>query len=147
MNPKSPKKIKAGFTLLEVLIGLLILTIAAGGVGWKMFAAVQKKKFHTAVERIKERLSTAQKLSISMQADWKVVLRKEKGGWTVETGCQEIARRKLPPLHVEGLEIGLEGRKKTELIEFCFFSSGQSLPDGVLEFASHGEKESWSLRK
>ncbi len=130
------------FTLLEVLIAIVLLAIASSVVGLRMHKAIEKKKFQTELQQLRSRIKVSQKLAISMQADWRGTLKKEEKGWVFEAKCEEVEGRRLPPLHLDRLEIFFNG-KRVEELNFDFFASGHTFPEGVFLFQSDAGKERW----
>lgn len=137
---------KRAFTLLELLIGIALISIVGGIVGIRMYKAVERKKFHTELEQLKTRIQTAHRLAISMQADWKGSLKKGEKGWIFETTCEEIEGKRLSSLQFEPLEIFFNGKRVGQLT-FDFFSNGHSSPDGTLLFKSGSEEEEWKIKE
>ncbi len=139
---KPQQQSKRPFTLLEVMIALALLLIASGVIGMKMYHAVQKKQFQSAVERLRTRLLVSQKLAVVMQADWKGVLKKKGKEWIFEAACEEVNARKFAPLRFSVAEIRFNGRRIDQLT-LDFFATGQVLPEGTLLFSSDSEKVRW----
>jgi prepilin-type N-terminal cleavage/methylation domain-containing protein len=132
------------FTLIELLIALLLLSIASGVIGVKMHTAVAKKAFQSELDRLKDRLMTTQKLAVAMEADWRAILKKNDKKWTLEIYCDEGEERKLSPLNLNSMEIFFKGKKVDELA-IDFYASGKVLPDGVLQFTHQKEKVEWAI--
>lgn len=130
------------FTILEVMIAIVLLTIASGVVGLRMHKAVQRKKFHSELERLRARFTVSQRMAVAMQADWKGILRKDEEGWAFETSCEEVAGKKLSPLRLEKMEI-VFNRKQFRELTFDFFASGHTLPDGIFVFTKDSQKMVW----
>lgn len=133
---------KRAFSLLEIMVAFLLLTIASSIIGIQMHKAIQKKKFHTQVERLSDRLNVTQRLAIAMQADWKARFTKEQKSWLFKATCIEPGVRGLKPLKVDSLEILFNG-KRVELLEFDFYSTGLVQPEGVLDFKFGDESIYW----
>lgn len=142
MSLQNLKKNKRPFTLLEVMVALVLLVIAGGGIVWKMQGAIQKKRFQSELERFRARLTVCQRLSVAMQSDWKGVLERKGNEWVFEVSCEEEAR-KLPPLTLHS-KILLNG-KKFDGMTFDFFSSGEVFPLATLTFSQKDERTEWQL--
>ena len=80
-------KRKTFFTLLEVMIGVFLLLLAAGAVSWKMYPLIEKRKFQSDLERLRSRLLTCRHLALTMQADWRGSLVRVKNKWVFEMTC------------------------------------------------------------
>lgn len=124
------------------MMAIVLLAMASGVIGWKMHKAVEKKQFQSQLERLQTRFTVAQKLAVTMQADWKGVLKKQKKEWVFETTCEEGTARKLSPLHLKAMEVFFDGKKVDELT-FDFFSSGKVLPEGNFSFTTPSDKVQW----
>jgi prepilin-type N-terminal cleavage/methylation domain-containing protein len=135
---------KRSFTLLEILIGIALLAIASGLVGWKMHRAIQKKEFHSALERLKSRFIVCQRLAVATQADWQGQFQKSEAGWVFETTCDEGRVKKLSPLQLGSLEILLDG-KRVNGLTVDFFASGQVSPAGTFRFMRKEEIVEWKV--
>ena len=135
---------RKAFTLLEVLVAIALFLIASGVIGWRMHKAIEKKKFQSELERLRVRLKVSQKMAISMQADWKGTLQWEGKGWLFDAYCEEVPGKHLTPLHLEPLEIFLDG-KKVERLTLDFFANGYIFPEGKIIFQSKGGLEEWKL--
>ncbi|HSX11289.1 MAG TPA: type II secretion system protein [Chlamydiales bacterium] len=137
------KKSKRLFTLLEVMIAMVVLVIASGGIAWKMQGAVRRKQFQSELERFRARLMVCQRLAVAMQADWRGVLVQNGQEWTFEVTCEEEGQRRLSSLVLHS-SIQLDG-KKISGMTLDFFASGQVLPAGRLTFSQNGERVEWRL--
>lgn len=133
---------RRSFTILEVMVAIFLLTMVSGIVGIRMHKAIQKKKYHSELQRLRDRFTVSQKLAVAMQADWRGTLKKEGKRWIFETVCEEISNRKLPPLTFVEMDIVVNGKKIRE-ITINFFASGHTLPDGVFIFSNDSEKTVW----
>lgn len=126
------------FTLLEVMIAICLFAIASGWISFKMHGAIEKKKFQSAINRLKSELIVAQKLAIAMQVDWSGVLKKEKNGWVFSVESQD---KKLKPLHLGQLNIISEGKNIKEVLYFDFFASGYTNLEGTIVFEKGSTRE------
>jgi len=134
-------------TLLEVVVGLSLLLLAAGSLGWKMQNYLEKRRFRTSAEQMKSRMMTIQRLAVNQQSDWRGELTHEGKNWVFRVECLDPPRAKSSsPIYLRGAEVMLNG-KKEEAVTFGFFSSGFVQPSGVLEIRSvkDGEIERWEL--
>jgi prepilin-type N-terminal cleavage/methylation domain-containing protein len=134
---------KRSFTLLEVMVAMVLLVIASGVIGMKMYDAVQKKYFQSELERLKARLLVSQRLAVAMQADWKGTLTRHGDEWIFDVACEEQERRKLAPLTLHSALL-LDGKRFNDLT-FDFFASGQVSPTGTLSFSRKSERVDWKL--
>lgn len=134
--------IKKAFTLLEVLVAIVLIGIASCLISFRMVRAVQKKKFHSQIERLKNRLVVSQKLAVVSQSDWTCTLQKQEKGWLFEAKCDEIRHKTLPSLQLDEIEV-LLNQKRVEKLIFNFFATGHVHPSGSLAFVQGQEKIEW----
>jgi prepilin-type N-terminal cleavage/methylation domain-containing protein len=121
------------FTLLEIMLAILMLSIAGGMTYVKMHEAVQKKQFQSSLQSLGSRLAILQKIAVATQADWQGTLKKEGQEWVFKTDCEEANPKRLTPLKLSLGELFFNG-KKVELLTFDFFATGQVTPSGELRF-------------
>jgi hypothetical protein len=122
------------FTLLEIMLGIALLTIAAGALGWRIHTAVRKKKFQTDVSRIQVQLQTCHHLALNTHADWQVVLEHVDNRLIMRDLCVEGSlMTPFQPkfLSLDPLTLIFNG-EEVEGISFYCTSSGQVLPKGIL---------------
>jgi len=144
MMMMATRKRRRFFTLLEVMVGIALLTLASGVIGWRMHKAIQKKKFQSGIERLKERFFICQRLAVATQDDWTGEFKQKEKDWVFELSCIDGKIKKLPTLTLEGITIALNGKKVSEL-DFEFYSSGQVVPEGVLRFSQDSLQEEWKI--
>lgn len=132
------------FTLLEVMIAFVLIAIASGIVSLKMHGAIEKKKFHSDIDRLKARMCVAQKLAMAGQADWSGILKREGRGWVFSIHCEEVSGKQLIPLHIAKMDIVLNGKKVQDQLHFDFFASGHTAPEGVISFTRDSYQSKWN---
>jgi prepilin-type N-terminal cleavage/methylation domain-containing protein len=135
--------VKKAFTLLEIMIAILLIAMASGLIAMKLYPAIEKKKFSSDLERLKCRLFTAQKLAMTMQADWKGILKKESSGWVFTVECEGQEGKRLAPLHLSKMDISLNQKNISSELAFDFFASGHFDPVGVFSFSFGPNRASW----
>ncbi len=128
-------QVRRALTLLEVLLVFLLLAIASSAIGFKMYGAIEKKKFFSDMERLEDRIIAAQKLALATQMDWSGKLKSDKDGWIFTVRCEEANNKQLKPLKMNKLDIWFNGAQVKNEINFDFFASGRTLPAGNLSFA------------
>ncbi len=133
------------FSLLEIMVGLALILMAAGAIGWKMHGFLETRRFRTSLEQLRSRLLTAHRMAVNMQADWEGVLKRERKNWTFEAVCLDPPSVKSS-LKLHFSKILFEGKEQSSLV-FTFFSSGEIRPSGTLQIqSSKREKtENWNL--
>ena len=121
------------------MVAIVILTLASGVIGLKMHGAVQKKRFQSDLDRFRARMLVSQKIAVSTEADWSVVIRKIGGQWVLASSCDEPNAKKMPLLRLNFTSIHFNQSPADELT-FNFFSSGKVLPEGTFAFSFKSEK-------
>jgi hypothetical protein len=134
------------FTLLEIMVGLALILMAAGAIGWKMQGFLETRRFRVSLEQFRSRLLTAQCMAVNMQADWEGVLRRDGKNWTFETVCLDPPSVKGRALKLHFSKVFFEGKEESG-IAFTFFSSGEVRPSGRVQMrdAKGGKTENWDL--
>lgn len=135
------------FSLLEIVVGLSLILIAGGAVGWKMHSFVETRRFKTDLQQLKSRILTTQMLAVNMQADWEGTLKQDGKNWIFTACCLDTPKSKTyTPIKLRVSEIFLDGKRRS-LFSFLFFSSGEIWPAGTLTFQNlkDGSVETWDL--
>lgn len=132
------------FTLLEVMVAIALLTLASGVIGWKMHKAIEKKRFQSAIERLKERFFICQRFAVTTEADWKGELKQEKKEWVFASTCIDGKFKSLIPLKFEKISVALNG-KPVQKLDFDFYASGQVVPEGTLSFTEGTLRQEWKV--
>ncbi len=135
------------FSLLEIMVGLALILMAAGAIGWKMHGFLETRRFRTSLEQLKSRILTAHRMAVNMQADWEGILKREGNHWTFEAVCLDppsLKPRACLKLHFS--RILFEGKEQSQFT-FTFFSSGEIRPSGSYQFQSSKDEksENWNL--
>lgn len=130
------------FTLLEILVSIALLMMASGVVGWRMYGAIKKKRFHAEIEGLRSRFMVCHKLAMAMQADWRGKLQKEGDEWLFTVECEEGTNR-FSPLRLR-INLLWNGKPQKE-IDFDFFATGKVSPLGTLLLSQNDEREEWKM--
>lgn len=131
------------FSLLEVMIAVFILALAGSVIGIRLGKALDEKQFQSAVDRLYSELESSRRLALNMQADWSVVLEKQKDHILLYRTCPEVTKSfavqwKAPCSF-------LWNHEPIEKIAFHFSSTGKMEPAGLLEIVGSGHTVSWSF--
>ncbi len=124
------KSRKKSFTLLEVLIAISLVLLASGAMGWKVHAMIDKKRFSSNVERLRDRLLTCRRLALNTQSDWQGEIRRVGNRCTYEAASAEMVES-IVTSNFQGITIFFEGEKR-ELLSLYFTSTGEIFPKGLL---------------
>lgn len=136
---------KYPLTLLEVLIGMALLAIAAVGVIWKTQEVLARKRFEAGFQKFCSRVETLHHLALAMQADWQGRLYKQKEGWVFQTRCiDQPDARPLSPLSLAECDLFVDGIRQEELL-FDFFATGEVAPIDSCCFVRKESRRSWRL--
>ena len=142
------KKKKHGFTLLELMIVIMILSLTAGIVGINITKAVREQRFRSEVARVVDRLRLAQNLMLIANTDVDVIFTKGKEGvdFFLETEGplspswkKELERPSSPLKAVHWVEFeetvprshGQQGR-----LQLQFLSRGSVMSRGLLRLST-----------
>lgn len=123
---------KRAITLLEVMIGIALLIVASGLVGWKMHQAIAKKRFQSELDLFYSRCAVCCRIAVASKSDWKGVLKKQGNEWIFQTYCDETPQR-LKPLKFSSFELWVNNQKEAEL-SIDFISTGLVFPSVLLRF-------------
>ena len=126
---------KRSFTLLEIMIALSLILMAAGAVAWKMKGAIAKNRFHSDVSRIQVQLESSYRLAINTKADWTVILDRSADRLNVSSLCAtKLALIPFQPrnLPLQPLKMIFNGREAERFVIY-FSPTGKVSPEGVLE--------------
>lgn len=127
------------------MIGLALLVLATGAIGWKMHAFLEKRRFQADLEQLASRIHTLHHMAVNMQADWKGVLKRHEKKWSFETRCVEQPKsRSLPSLSFHPFSLFVDG-KEQDGITIEFFSSGEIRPHANLLFRRDSQSKEWKL--
>lgn len=122
------------FTLLEIMVGLSLVLMAAGAIGWKMHGLIEARRFKADLEQLKSRIQTIRTMAINMQSDWEGILKRDKKHWTFEAICLDPPRSKsFSPTQLRISEV-VFNEKSRDHYTFFFSSTGEVLPSGSLFF-------------
>lgn len=127
------------------MVGCTVLILAAGAIGWNMYASLEKRRFSADLEQLASRMHTLHHLAVNMQADWKGELSRRGQKWSFETRCIEQPKAKsLPALSLHPFSLFVDG-KQQEKIAIEFFSSGEIRPSAHLLFRQGNQFKEWTL--
>lgn len=135
------------FSLLELVIVLLILGMAAGLTGQRIYFSMKQRALIQDYKRFSQQLFLCRNLALSMQSDWKFTARKTHKGWVIQSACLE-QKKKLPPLHLRVCLIE-EQESPCQKVTFHCFATGKVSPKRQLQFSlpSGSKRLEWSLEK
>jgi hypothetical protein len=135
------------FSLLEIVVGLALLLMAAGAIGWKIHGFVEKKRFATDLERLKSRVITLHRMAINTQSDWEGTFERDGKNWAFHAACLDSSRAPIySPIELSVSEVIFDGESR-EAFTMAFYSSGEILPRGKLRFRSSRDPKTveWDL--
>lgn len=151
LSPEMPaqkytKSSKKPISLIEVMIAIALILLAASSLGWKMYGMIAKKRFSSSAERLRSRLLTCRRLAVNTQSDWQGNLFFEGKEARFSSDCSEDRKvSRLPTLSLGALEVLLDGQESKK-ISFDFTSSGEIHPHGKLQLRSDSlEPIEWNL--
>lgn len=122
------------FTLLEVSIAILLMAVAFSFGGVKISRLLEKRRFFVDMERFQERLILCHRLAITMQSDWKGVLKKEKGGWQFHVFSEDQPNAySFRTMKLPSYSLAFNGKPVDSLV-FDFTATGLVEPNGEIVF-------------
>lgn len=124
---------KHPFSLLEVMIGLALLLLAAGAVSWNVHQAVKKYKFRSDIARVQLQLESCYTLALNTAVDWKFHLAYKQDRLRVQALCLHGSAPSAKPLLIDSLKVLFNGQEIEELAVY-FSPTGRVEPAGRLEF-------------
>jgi prepilin-type N-terminal cleavage/methylation domain-containing protein len=136
---------KRSFTLLEMMIGVALVSIAAGALLWRSWGLVEKKKFDSDVAKISVRIQMLQQMATNMQSDWQAVLKREGKSVVFSEECLDQKNKRGSTATFPLFEMNFLG-KEVQGLTIEFFSSGEIRPSGPLVIKRGKEKKEVLLR-
>ncbi|HEY5260449.1 MAG TPA: prepilin-type N-terminal cleavage/methylation domain-containing protein [Rhabdochlamydiaceae bacterium] len=133
---------KRPFTLMEILICLLILSIAAGTIGIRIVDALSSHRFHLGVGEFASQVKELQLLAMTHRADMELHLFKDKEEWKYQNKSEPSLKVGvlMNPLSLGGASTVKLNGKIVSSLPFQIYSTGRVEPAGVLEFQRDEEK-------
>ena len=136
---------KRTFTLLEVMIGFMLIVFASGAVGWRIHGFLEKKRVQSDVDQIVSRIRTLQQMALNMQSDWSASLKRRGKKWSFVCVCSEQpGARAFAPLHLRPFSLSIDGQEAEEVI-FEFFSTGEVSPPSQFVFRRDDYVRRWNV--
>ena len=125
------------FTLLEVMIALVLLAMAAGITGIRLHRGLEEKQFQTAADRLHAELEACRRQSLNMQTDWIAVLKKSGDRFVLTRVCPETKQSQRQEWPAP-CQLNWNGQPADE-IQFLFSATGKIAPAGI--FALTGPRK------
>jgi len=119
------------FSLLEVMIAISILAIAAGSLFFRVNRLIEQKRFETDAGRLKSLLLSSRMLALNTHSDWRLHFHKTTKGWEIRLLCLEDPDLIYPVPQLSQKEL-LFNDQPIEELSINFFSTGQVRPVGEL---------------
>lgn len=136
-------KSKKPFTLLEVMIAVLLLAIAAGAIGLRMGKSLEERRFQAARDRLHLELELCRFQALNQQADVIVVLEKSQERIRFKQSCPEMATEKV--FHWDGPGQFLWNGEPMQTGIFYFYATGTIHPSGRFEWVHGNRRASWDI--
>ena len=132
------------FTLLEIMVCLLILAVAAGAVGIRIVDALSSHRFHVSVGDFTSQVKELQLLAMTHRTDMGLQIFKDRGEWKYQTKIEPSLKLGCStyPFPLSGTAHITLDAKPFSSLPFSIYSSGRIEPRGVLEFRD-GEESIW----
>lgn len=132
---------KRSFTLLEICLCIVILTLVSGFLGLRIKESVEHQRFLSQVSGFTAELKRVQGFALSYRADFgiKVYKKEEKFYYKFFTDEPLDFIQKVPARSLKGFTALSLNRKDESEISIRILSSGKIEPEGVI--GMHLEKE------
>lgn len=133
MRKPSSRKSKQGFTLIEIMIALFILSLAAVGIGWHITQLTSHHRFQGEAVDICLAFQEAQFVSVIHETECELLIYPEKGKlfYQLKTDEPVAIIDQKPKLLKESRYITLNNAK-TPHASFKILSSGRIEPTAIL---------------
>jgi Tfp pilus assembly protein FimT len=122
-------KRKNNFTLLEVVIALLLITIMGSAATFSIHDLIATHAGRASIDQFKNLLDELQIEALTLRSDQQLLIWKKKGKWYVESKTGEKILRNRS-FELKGIQ-NVTFSSPTPLI-FDITSSGRILPAGIL---------------
>ncbi len=134
---------KRPFTLLEILIGILLIALVSGAIGLRVGKGIEEKKFSSSVDRLFVELEACRRLSLNAQADWIAILEKKEGKFFLHKSCPEM-QKAVSVSWSTSCKIHFN-QEEVSALSFQFSASGKLSPQGILTLSDGKRKITWTL--
>ena len=125
------------------MIALVLIVLAAGGIGIRVHRAIQDKQFQVAVDRVLFELQISHRLALNMQADWTVVIDQTERGLVLRRSCAETGKEIR--FECKSCSLLYWNEKPIERIAFQFASTGNILPKGNFALKGKNKEVVWRI--
>jgi len=132
---------KRPFTLLELMIGIVLIAMAASVMGLQIYKSIAERRFQTCIDRLFVELESCRRLALSSQADWIAILEKRGSEFLLQKACPEM-EKEMVASWPSFCKIYFN-REPIQGLAFEFSASGKISPQGELVFANGEKKLSW----
>ncbi len=143
LKSKEKTKNKRPFSLLEIVIALILLVMMSGVVAVRVGHGLEKRRFETAVNRLRFELDAARRLSLNMQVDWVLLFEKRESSFALKRTCLDTDQVFFSEWQ-SSCKI-LFNQHEENRITFHFASSGKVSPSGTLTFMKGKNQIEWDL--
>ncbi len=134
---------KKSLTLLELMIGLVLIALVSGVVGVRIGGAMEEKRFRSSVDRLFAELESCRRQALAAQVDWVALLEKKKDIFILRKVCPETGKE-VASTWKSACEMSFNG-KAANALSFQFASSGKVAPSGTLILSDKKRTVSWKL--
>lgn len=143
---KSPKY--RAFTLLEIMVALVIMSMVASVVGWQITRCISRYTFQSEVEELYNRVKNAQVLALTFKTDITLSFFQEKGLLYYQLKTDEpfsAAQFDQKPKPLKQVKLLTFNSKATKNLLLSLYSQGTLDPPGVLGFFPDKHKKQGAL--
>lgn len=127
------------FTLLEMVISIAVLSLAAAAIGWEMKDVLTTHHFRSNIDRLLLDLKKAQIVALANRADIELRLQKIGKDYSYQFYSDEPLPAFLKkPMKLKGIDKMQKEDKPVEDHTLIIYSSGRIVSSGEISFFQHG---------
>lgn len=131
------KRDKRVFSLIEVMVAISIMAVAAGALVFRINRLIEYNRFEIETGRLKNLLLSSRTLALNTHADWRLEFKKSDQGWAIQLRCLEDPDLVYPAPKITQKNICFNKLPKEEFY-IDFFSTGLVRPTGSIEIKGSG---------
>lgn len=130
------------FSLMEVMVVLLLVSIVAGVSAFSLLPLYRTYRFRTEVDTIYELVRELQLEAMALQSDMKISFKKEGGQWKATSHTNEtvLKQQTIDLSYVDQIKMPLQTP-----LTITLYSNGQIQPKGIISFVYQNETRGLDL--
>lgn len=142
------KKGRQSFTLLEIIISIAILSVAAVVISWEMKGVLSANHFQKNIDWLVTDLKKAQILALSDRVDIELKIKKIGDTYSYQLHSDDpIPFFEKKPMKLKGIESIFQKDKSLSSYVFTIYSSGRITPSDPIILAGKDREVMLDLQK